>query len=102
MGGRCKTGSYPIPVDSLLLENVNGEFKVNKNMILPLDDGEWTVIDRFSDSVTHGIGVEGISFVQMEGKVPVKYFEIAQASYVITLTVSPTLKFLENDQSFKM
>ncbi len=59
---------------------INSEFKVNKNMILPLDDGEWTVIDRFSDSVTHGIGVEGISFVQMEGKVPVKYFEIARAT----------------------
>ena len=30
VGGRCKAGSYPIPVDSLLLENVNGEFKLNK------------------------------------------------------------------------
>ncbi len=59
---------------------INNEFKVNKNMVLPLDEGGWTVIDRFSDSVTHGIGVEGISFVQMEGKIPVKFFEIARAT----------------------
>ena len=31
VGGRCKAGSYPIPVDSLLLDNVNGEFQINKD-----------------------------------------------------------------------
>ena len=31
VGGRCEAGSYPIPVDSLLLDNVNGEFQINKD-----------------------------------------------------------------------
>lgn len=59
---------------------INNEFKVNKNMILPLDEGEWTVIDRFADTITHGIGTEGVTFVQMEGNTPVKFFDIARAT----------------------
>ena len=59
---------------------INNEFKVNKNMILPLDEGEWTVIDRYSDTITHGIGIEGVTFVQMEGNTPVKIFEIERAT----------------------
>ena len=59
---------------------INGEFKVNDKMILPLDKGEWSVVDRFSDIVTHGIGVEGVTFVQMEGNTPVRIFEIARAT----------------------
>ena len=31
VGGRCVTGSYPASVDSLLLENINGDFQINKN-----------------------------------------------------------------------
>ena len=59
---------------------INDEFKVNDKMILPLDKGEWSVVDRFSDTVTHGIGVEGVTFVQMEGNTPVRIFEIARAT----------------------
>ena len=59
---------------------INNEFKVNKNMILPLDEGEWFVIYKFKESITHGIGIEGITFVQMEDNTPVKFFEIARAT----------------------
>ena len=59
---------------------IKDEFRVNNNMILPLDKGGWLVVDRFTDAVTHGIVVEGVTFVQMEGNTPVKYFEIARAT----------------------
>ena len=36
---------------------INDEFKVNDKMILPLNNGEWSVVDRFTVTVTHGIGV---------------------------------------------
>ena len=56
------------------------EFKVNKKMVLPLDPGKWIAVDKYAESITHGIGVEGITFVQMKGNVPVKIFEIARAT----------------------
>ena len=28
---------------------------------------EWTAIDKYAETITHGIGVEGITFVQMKG-----------------------------------
>lgn len=61
-------------------EIINGEFKVKKNMVLPLDPGEWLAIDRYTDMITHGIAVEGITFVQLKDNVPVKIFEIARAT----------------------
>ncbi len=61
-------------------ETISGEFKVNKNMRLPLDPGNWEAIDRYADVITHGIGVEGITFVQMKDNVPIKIFEIARAT----------------------
>ncbi len=66
---RTKKGSF-----------INNEFKESKKMILPLDEGEWFVIDKFKESITHGIGIEGITFVQMEDNTPVKFFEIARAT----------------------
>ncbi len=59
---------------------IEDQFRVNNNMILPLDKGQWLVVDRFTDSVTHGIGVEGVTFVQMKANTPVKIFEIARAT----------------------
>ena len=53
-------------------EKIRGEFKVNKNMVLPLDPGEWLAIDKHSEIITHGIGVEGITFVQLKNDVPIK------------------------------
>ncbi len=61
-------------------EKIRGEFKVNKNMVLPLDPGEWLAIDKHSEIITHGIGVEGITFVQLKNDVPIKIFEIARAT----------------------
>ena len=43
-------------------------------MVLPLDPGELLAIDKHSEIITHGIGVEGITFVQLKNDVPIKIF----------------------------
>ena len=61
-------------------EKISGEFKVNKKMILPLPDGEWELIDKESDTITHGISFESRTFVHMENGIPTKIFEIGRAT----------------------
>tara|TARA_B100001248_G_scaffold258383_1_gene242430 strand:- start:995 stop:1960 length:966 start_codon:yes stop_codon:yes gene_type:complete len=61
-------------------EKISGEFRVNKKMILPLPSGEWELIDKESDTITHGISTDSLTFVQMENGIPTKFFEIARAT----------------------
>ncbi len=61
-------------------ESISGYFKSNKKMSFPLEKGEWIAIDKYSESVGWGIGVEQITFVQMENNIPVKTFEVARAT----------------------
>ena len=65
--------------NSLKGEKIFNEFKVNKKMILSIP-GEWEVIDKHSEHVLAGIKVEGITFVQMENDIPIKFFEINRAT----------------------
>ena len=61
-------------------EKIYDEFKVNKKMKLPLDSGEWNLIAKDSEMITHGIGVSTLTFVQLENNKPIKFFEISRAT----------------------
>jgi len=65
--------------NSLKGEKISNQFKVNKKMIFPIE-GEWEVIDKYSEYLFQGIKVEGLTFVQMENDIPVKFFEIYRAT----------------------
>ncbi|MDC0477309.1 SHOCT domain-containing protein [Pelagibacteraceae bacterium] len=61
-------------------EKIYDEFKVNKKMKLPLDSGEWILIAKDVEMITHGIGVSTLTFVQLENNTPIKFFEISRAT----------------------
>lgn len=61
-------------------ETISDYFKSNHKMSFPLEKGEWTAIDKYSEKVGWGISVESLTFVQMENNIPVKTFEIARAT----------------------
>ena len=61
-------------------EKIYDEFKVNKKMKLPLDSGEWILIDKDGEVITHGIAVATLTFVQLENNIPIKIFEISRAT----------------------
>jgi len=62
-----------------LNESISGEFKFNKKMKLPLDEGEWKLINKDEDgNIVYGIGVKTLTFVQMKNNIPVKVFEIGR------------------------
>ena len=60
-------------------DTVSGEFKVFKNLSIPLPAGEFAVVEKWSGESFNGIGTEGLSLVQLENNVPIKTFEIARA-----------------------
>ena len=61
-----------------LNESISGEFKSNSKMKLPLNEGEWTLINKEADTTVYSIGFENLTFVQMENNIPVKVFEIGR------------------------
>ena len=61
-------------------ETISGEFKSSNKMRLPLPEGEWLLIEKYSESVGWGIAVEELTFVNMENNVPTKFFEIGRAT----------------------
>ena len=67
-GWRLKTG-----------DSISGEFKVFKNLSIPLPEGEFVVIEKWAGESFNGIGTEGIGLAQLKNNIPVKYFEIARA-----------------------
>ena len=63
-----------------LNETISDEFTVKKKMKLPLDRGEWVLISKDSEHITHGISIATLTFVQLEKNSPVKIFEISRAT----------------------
>jgi hypothetical protein len=64
-----------------LNESISGEFKSNSKMKLPLDEGEWTLINKEQDgNIIFSIGFQNLTFVQMENNSPVKIFEIGRVT----------------------
>lgn len=62
-----------------LNESISGEFKSNKKMKLPLDEGEWKLINKEENgNIVYSIGVQNLTFVQMENNIPVKVLEIGR------------------------
>ena len=61
-------------------ETISGEFKSSRNMRLPLPEGEWLLIEKYSEKIGWGIGIEELTFVNMENNVPTKFFEIGRAT----------------------
>jgi hypothetical protein len=61
-----------------LNESISGEFKSNSKMKLPLDGGEWTLINKEVETTVYSISLENLTFVQMENNIPVKVFEIGR------------------------
>ena len=69
---------YPSDWNTKLNESISGEFKSNSKMKLPLNEGEWTLINKEVDTTVYSIGFENLTFVQMENNIPVKVFEIGR------------------------
>ena len=65
--------------NSLKGDKISNQFKVNKKMVFPIE-GEWEVIDKYSEYLFNGIKFEGVTFVQMENNIPVKFFEMYRAT----------------------
>ena len=59
-------------------ETIRDEFKSSKKMIFPLDEGEWTLIDKYFEDVYSTIKAEELLFVQFDGKIPIAYFSIGR------------------------
>ena len=59
-------------------ETISNEFKSSKKMIFPLDDGEWTLVDRWSEHLFAAIQAEELTFVRFDGQTPVAYFSIGR------------------------
>lgn len=58
-------------------EVITKEFREGK-LALPLGNGEWQLIEKYSDHIGYGISAESLSFAQFENNKPVKIFEIAR------------------------
>ena len=62
-----------------LNESISGEFKSNKKMKLPLDEGEWKLINKEENgNIVYSIGVQNLTFVQMKNNIQVKVLEIGR------------------------
>ena len=72
--------AYSTDWNTRLNEKIIGEFRVNKKMTLPLDSGEWTLINKESEHITHGITIKTLTFVQLTNNSPEKIFEISRAT----------------------
>ena len=59
-------------------ETISGEFKGSSKMTFTIGEGEWTLIDRSFDDVYADIFAEELLFVQFDGNVPIKYFNIGR------------------------
>ena len=57
---------------------ITGQFKSNNKMILPLDDGTWSLIYKHREAIYAGIIVDELLFAQFEGEVPTKFFSIGR------------------------
>ena len=71
---------YPNDWYTMVNEKIYDEFKVNKKMKLPLDSGEWILIAKDSEHITHGIAISSLTFVQLKKNIPIKIFEISRAT----------------------
>ena len=72
--------SYSSDWNTKINETISNEFKINKKMSFPLDDGDWILIDRSDEYVGWGIGVQELTFVQIENNIAVKVFDIGRAT----------------------
>ena len=59
-------------------ETISGEFKSSKKMSFPLEDGEWTLVDKYFEDVYATIKAEELIFLKFKGKTPVAYFSIGR------------------------
>ena len=59
-------------------ETIRGEFKSSKKMVLPLEDGEWTLIDKDFEDVYANIKAEDLTFVRFDGQTAIAYFSIGR------------------------
>ena len=59
-------------------ETIRDEFKSSKKMILPLEDGEWTLVDKYKEHLFAAIIVEELTFAKFDGKTPIAYFSIGK------------------------
>ena len=59
-------------------EKIRDEFKSSKKMILPLEDGEWTLVDKDFEDVYANIKSEDLTFLRFVGQTPVAYFSIGR------------------------
>jgi hypothetical protein len=59
-------------------EKIRDEFKSSKKMILPLEDGDWTLIDKDFENVYATIKAEELLFVQFDEQTPIAYFSIGR------------------------
>ena len=59
-------------------ETIRDEFKSSKKMILPLEDGEWTLVDKWSEHLFAAIQADEVTFVRFDGQTPVAYFSIGK------------------------
>mgnify|MGYP001158321539 CR=1 FL=1 len=59
-------------------ETIRDEFKSSKKMIFPLDEGEWTLVDKSFEDIYATIKAEDLLFIKFEGKTPTAYFSIVR------------------------
>ena len=59
-------------------ETIRDEFKSSKKMVLPLEDGEWTLVDKYKEHLFAAIVVEELTFVRYDGQKPIAYFSIGK------------------------
>ena len=57
-------------------ETIRDEFKSSKKMILPLDDGDWKLVNKEFDDIYATIKSEDLLFMKFEGQTPVAFFNI--------------------------
>ena len=71
--------SYANDWNTKIDEVITKEFREN-NLAFPLDNGEWRLIEKYSENIGYSIIVESLSFAQFENNKPVKVFEIARVN----------------------
>ena len=59
-------------------ETIRGEFKSSKKMVLPLEDGDWILVDKYFDDIYANIKAEELTFVRLDGQTPIAYFSIGR------------------------